>query len=118
MSNEANNLTSEEYMQIAKTIRSQISPMAILRCNARDFVAGQENGEAFLLFRVTKANEPRSFYQVKIIYDYGQDLYNMQLIKCYRQSLTRKVEGSFEGVYCDMLSELLEDMCLLGEVKK
>lgn len=117
MSNLAHNqesksaMPSAEYMRIAKTIRSQISAMTILRCAARDFVGGQENGEAFLMFRVTKFSEQRTFYKIKVIYDYDKDLYNLQMLKINRKNLTHEIVESYDGIYDDMLNKLLDDMC-------
>lgn len=104
-------LTTAEYMAIAKTIRSQISPMTVLRCAARDFVGGQENGEAFLMFRVTKFSEQRAFYKIKIFYDYGKDLYNVQFLKINHRNLSHEVIETYEEVYCDMLNNLLDEIC-------
>jgi len=107
--------TKEEALEIGKVIYDQIPVMTKMQAAARDFVAGnlnpdEEITEPGLMFRVTKVSKPRTFHKIIITLDAGRDLYNVYLVKIARNSCESTVVEQMDGVYADMLDEIIFKM--------
>jgi hypothetical protein len=75
--------------------------------NARDIVYQDRKGDkdAFVQFKVTG---DKGINKVKVIYDYGMDLYNVEFwnIRGYDSAKWKKVK-SIDGLYNDQLTETI-----------
>ena len=87
--------------QVAQTIRQQISMHALLACGARQFAGGED----FLSFRV--GNYTKKVVHIQLI----NDTYTVKLLKFNRVTYALQTIERKEGVYCDMLSDIIYSMC-------
>jgi hypothetical protein len=88
-----------------EVIWGQISTGTKMACGAREPVAGEEG---YLHFRVTISRQ--AFHKVVVRLD-PSDTYTVQLVRIDRKTWQTRVEEEREGVYADMLSEVIYRMC-------
>ena len=105
--------TVTEASTIAGTIRRQIMTgdfWCLAACGARDYVALDETDErrGGLMFRVTIT--ARKFHKV-IIELTHMDEYRVKLVKIARPSYAVETVEEHDGVYCDMLADIVYSMC-------
>lgn len=84
---------------VAEIIRDQIGGKALYMLGAKNLV---NHGDA-LSFRVRGS---RKVNYIKITLDAGMDLYNMEFGKIHGYNY--KVKATHEGVYADMMHDLIE----------
>lgn len=90
-------------MTVAKTILAQIKALdkwAIGAWGVKDLVGG----ENYLAFKTSGMVKWKGY--VKIEYDYGADLYNIEFYRIRKMEV--KVDKRVEGVYADMLVEIID----------
>jgi hypothetical protein len=91
-------------MEIAKTILSQIKTldrMAMFAWGAKDLVGGDN----YLAFKTSGMVRWKGY--VKVEYDYGADLYSIEFYRIRKMEI--KVDNRVEGVYADMLTEIIDE---------
>ena len=92
--------------EVVQTIWRQISIHTKMACGVRDMISrGNE-----LKFKVH--SKPMRY--VRVEYMPGPDLYDVEYFRLKRGSLDKVSMESAEGVYADMLSELIYDMVNKG----
>lgn len=100
--------------EIATTILNQIGGRKFLVCTGSQIINSSENSITFKLTRnKTQAN------RLKITYNYGLDLYDVEFYKETLPHLNKKtwewIKGSkkeikkYNEIYCDMLEELFTE---------
>ena len=80
--------------QIAQTIHEQIGHKAYFMMGAKNIVAGED----WLSFKVGRVAKGKANY-VKVIYDHGLDLYNMEFSRLWNRSI--KPVATESGVYAE-----------------
>lgn len=97
-----NCLIKQDMIEVATTIRSQISIATLMACGARKW-AVLDNG---LAFRVGSDHKTQFIY---ITLD-PSDTYKVELKQVNRKTWQMKTLKELAGVYCDMLSDIVYDM--------
>ena len=100
-------LTTEDRMNIARTIKSQIGIRTLMACGARDFVCGM-NGD--LSFKVGSSRG--RIKMIHIILE-PSDTYTVIYKEKYNSG-PKKYEDAYhksvDDVYCDMLADIVYGM--------
>lgn len=87
-------------LTIAKTILNQLGGQRfILMTGSKDFVGGND----YLQFKVGR--NLNGISHVKIIYNYGKDLYTAIFMKWNGRKMEFKEVAKFEELYCEDLTE-------------
>lgn len=89
--------------EIAAQIASQIGQKAFFMLGAQNMVYGEENGMAYLSFRIRGSSRVN---YVKVSYNAGLDLYIVEFGKI--RGVNYRVVSQFENVYADGLHKLIE----------
>lgn len=89
-----------QSLQIANTILQQMGGRRLLVMVGADAPIGSADSLSFR-FRARGAD---GINAVRVVYDRGADLYNMEFIKL--RGINRTVVQTYEGVFCDQLEEL------------
>ncbi len=99
-------------MNVAKTIRSQIHPNVLMCSASRNFGAFEnEIGMYGLQFKISNTSKYK-FATVRITLN-GHDLYNIEI-----KNVRGRIVDSKVDIYCDQLSEVLENMWEKKEILK
>jgi hypothetical protein len=95
-------------MQIAQTILQQLGgrqfTMMVGAKSLETMTDGAANGGLAFQFGTGAKNKAN---RVRIAYDYGSDLYNVEFGKIYRSQW--KTVSKHEGIYADMLQDLFTE---------
>lgn len=93
--------------EIVLTICSQITNTTMMRVGARNFCYGHINNNAYLMFKVRGCNAMAGG-RLRISYNAGADDYTVELFRV--RGIETKTICQYDGIYCDMLSEVIERM--------
>ena len=105
-------MTNTELMQVAETIRSQIHPHVLMCSAARNFGAFEnEQGLYGIQFKISNTSKYK-FATVRIILN-GCDLYDIEI-----KNIRGRIVDSKTDIYCDQLSNILENMWEKKELLK
>ena len=101
---------TNEMMQVAETIRSQIHPHVLMCSAARNFGAFEnEQGLYGIQFKISNTSKYK-FATVRITLN-GADLYDIEI-----KNIRGRIVESKTDIYCDQLSSILESMWEKKEV--
>ncbi len=105
-------MNNNDILNVAKTIKSQIHPTVLMCSAARNFAAFEnEIGMYGIQFKISNTSKYK-FATVRITLN-GHDLYNIEIKNVRGRIVDNKVD-----IYCDQLSEILENMWEKKEVLK
>ena len=105
-------MTNNEMMTVAETIRSQIHP-TVLMCAADRNYGAIENKDGLygIQFKISNTSKYK-FATVRIILN-GCDLYDIEI-----KNIRGRIVDSKTDIYCDQLSNILENMWEKKELLK
>lgn len=99
-------ITEEEKREIANTIVNQIGGKALYMLGAKNKTYGvNDKGNVFISFKTMKTAGGKANY-VKVIYNAGLDLYNMEFGRIW--GYTYKILNTYENVYFEDMRGLIE----------
>ena len=105
-------MTNNEMMTVAETIRSQIHPTVLMCAAARNFGAIEnKDGLYGIQFKISNTSKYK-FATVRIILN-GCDLYDIEI-----KNIRGRIVDSKTDIYCDQLSNILENMWEKKELLK
>jgi hypothetical protein len=87
-----------------ETIRQQITPMVLISCAARNYVAGED----FLMFQV--GSKPRIVEKVIVTYVSVFDTYTVRYVAMKRSDFSTIADESIPMVYADQLPKIVREM--------
>tara|TARA_R110000744_G_scaffold223769_1_gene342488 strand:- start:44 stop:376 length:333 start_codon:yes stop_codon:yes gene_type:complete len=97
-------MTNTELMQVAETIKSQIHPEVLMCSASRNFGAYEnEKGLFGIQFKISNTSKYK-FAIIRITLN-GCDLYDIEI-----KNIRGRIVDSKTDIYCDQLSEILENM--------
>ena len=101
---------TNQMMQVAETIRSQIHPHVLMCSAARNFGAFEnEIGMYGIQFKISNTSK-YTFATVRLTLN-GHDLYNIEI-----KNVSGRIVDNTTDIYCDQLSSLLESMWVKKEI--
>ena len=103
---------TNQMMQVAETIKSQIHPTVLMCAAARNYGA-IENKEGLygIQFKISNTSKYK-FATVRIVLN-GADLYDIEI-----KNIRGRIVESKTDIYCDQLSSILESMWEKKELLK
>ena len=105
-------MTNNEMMTVAETIRSQIHPTVLMCAAARNYGAIEnKDGLYGIQFKISNTSKYK-FATVRIILN-GCDLYDIEI-----KNIRGRIVDSKTDIYCDQLSNILENMWEKKELLK
>ena len=105
-------MTNNEMMTVAETIRSQIHPTVLMCSASRNFGAIEnKDGLYGIQFKISNTSKYK-FATVRIILN-GCDLYDIEI-----KNIRGRIVDSKTDIYCDQLSNILENMWEKKELLK
>ena len=103
---------TNQMMQVAETIRSQIHPHVLMCGASRNFGAFEnEQGLYGIQFKISNTSKYK-FATVRIVLN-GADLYDIEI-----KNIRGRIVESKTDIYCDQLNEVLENMWEKKELLK
>lgn len=97
-------MTNQDVLNVAKTIKSQIHPTVLMCAAARKFAAYEdEKGLYGLQFTISNTSAVK-YGTVRITLN-GSDLYDITL-----KNKNGKLLNTLNDIYCDQLNDVLENM--------
>lgn len=87
-----------------EAIRQQITPMVLISCGARNYVAGED----YLMFQV--GSNPKFVEKVIVTYVPAFDTYTVRYIAMKRSDYSTIADESIQMVYADQLSKIVREM--------
>ena len=100
-------MSNEYAKEVAEVIRAQLLGRGgSAMIGAYNLAYSEEDGNPFLSLRWKAKSANKSNY-LKVVYDVGMDLYNLEFGRIH--GMKYRVIKELEGVYADMLREIFEN---------
>ena len=103
--------TTDEAKQIADTMIEQIGWNTRACIGANNLLYGQWRGPGTVTMQIKTRNCAQRNRYVEVTYDSGQDLYKVEAVNITKytdgRGAKRNIVWDMEGVFCDMLSDVV-----------